>query len=242
MLPHDATRDTGNLLLDRLPDPDLDYLRPRLERVAVGLKDDLFPPDAAPGHVAFPVSGVYSLAIPAGDGRTADATDVGREGLIAVTSGFAAGFDPGVRVTVRVRGECLRLPADEFAAAVAERPAVARVIQRYVALCWRGGLQRIVCARLHPVESRLPFLILRTRDRVGADEFELTQLALAEMLGASRQTVTVVAGDLQRGGAITYRRGVVRVADRGRLEQASCPCYGIMRQLAAAAAANGQSR
>jgi Mn-dependent DtxR family transcriptional regulator len=45
------------------------------------------------------------------------------------------------------------------------------------------------------------------------------------MLGASRPTVTVVAGTLQKAGLITYHRGQVTVLDRKRLEAASCECY-----------------
>ncbi len=45
------------------------------------------------------------------------------------------------------------------------------------------------------------------------------------MLGATRPTVTVVAGTLQKTGLITYRRGRVAVLDRLGLEAASCECY-----------------
>jgi hypothetical protein len=45
------------------------------------------------------------------------------------------------------------------------------------------------------------------------------------MLGASRPTVTVVAGTLQKAGLITYHRGRVSILDRKKLEAASCECY-----------------
>ena len=49
------------------------------------------------------------------------------------------------------------------------------------------------------------------------------------MLGVRRQTVTVVAGALHNAGLIAYRRGVITVMDRPRLEEAACECYGTMR-------------
>lgn len=58
-----------------------------------------------------------------------------------------------------------------------------------------------------------------------SDDFPLTQEFAAMMLGATRQTVSVVAATLQKAGLITYRRGRVRVLDRARLEAASCECY-----------------
>jgi hypothetical protein len=41
--------------------------------------------------------------------------------------------------------------------------------------------------------------------------------------------VTEAAGSLQRDGLIRYRRGVVSIVDRERLEAAACECYTIVR-------------
>lgn len=58
-----------------------------------------------------------------------------------------------------------------------------------------------------------------------SDDFPLTQEFVAMMLGATRPTVTVVAGTLQKSGLIMYHRGHVTIVDRERLEAASCECY-----------------
>ncbi len=68
-----------------------------------------------------------------------------------------------------------------------------------------------------------------TQDRVGREEFVLTQEFLAEMLAVRRQTVTVFAGTLQTAGFITYRRGLMRIISREGLEAASCECYPITK-------------
>jgi hypothetical protein len=57
----------------------------------------------------------------------------------------------------------------------------------------------------------------------------LTHDFLGQTLGAPRTTVTLAAGLLQRAGMIDYSRGVVTVKNRAELEQASCECYGIVR-------------
>ena len=54
------------------------------------------------------------------------------------------------------------------------------------------------------------------------------------MLGASRHTVTIVAGTLQKAGLITYHRGLVTIVDRERLEAASCECYRATTDLLSA--------
>jgi Mn-dependent DtxR family transcriptional regulator len=64
-----------------------------------------------------------------------------------------------------------------------------------------------------------------THDRVGKDEFVLTQEFLAEMLGVRRQSLSIVAGTLQNAGLISYRRGNMRILNREGLEAACCECY-----------------
>ena len=69
-----------------------------------------------------------------------------------------------------------------------------------------------------------------THDRVEGDSFHLSHEFLGAMLGVRRQSVSVVAGALQRAGLITYRQAVVQVLDRKGLEAASCECYGLIRK------------
>ena len=51
------------------------------------------------------------------------------------------------------------------------------------------------------------------------------------LLGVRRQSVSVVAGTLQKAGFIAYRHGLIRVVDREGLEAASCECYGVTETL-----------
>jgi Mn-dependent DtxR family transcriptional regulator len=53
---------------------------------------------------------------------------------------------------------------------------------------------------------------------------------LATMLGVHRPTLTQTLGALDREGLIVEERGRIRIADRTRLEAASCECYQVLRQ------------
>jgi hypothetical protein len=64
---------------------------------------------------------------------------------------------------------------------------------------------------------------------VGADEFQLTQEFLADMLGVTLFSVSAAAGVLQTAGLIRCGRGRVVVLDREALEEASCECYVAAR-------------
>jgi len=69
-----------------------------------------------------------------------------------------------------------------------------------------------------------------THDRIGTDEFRLTQDFMSNMLGVRREGVNKVAGDLQKKKLIKYSRGHIEILDRPGLEKGSCTCYGIIRE------------
>src|SRR5206468_10308741 len=99
------------------------------------------------------------------------------------------------------------------------------LVQRYTQALINQIAQSTVCNHLHSVEQRMCRWLLMTHDRVGADEFPLTQESLAEMLAVRRPTVTAVAGILQKAGLISYHRGRMTILDRKGLEARSCQCY-----------------
>ena len=88
----------------------------------------------------------------------------------------------------------------------------------------------VACNALHDVKQRLSRWLLMTHDRVKDDALPLTQQHLAVMLAVQRTTVTAAASDLQREGAIVYRRGRITVLDRDLLKKRSCECYETIEQ------------
>ncbi|WP_395622194.1 Crp/Fnr family transcriptional regulator [Sphingomonas daechungensis] len=70
--------------------------------------------------------------------------------------------------------------------------------------------------------------LLTAQDRAG-DRIELTQEALAELLGVQRTTVNAVVGALQDQGLISARRGRVIVVDRAGLKRHACECYSAVK-------------
>jgi hypothetical protein len=43
--------------------------------------------------------------------------------------------------------------------------------------------------------------------------------------------LSLTAGQMQRGGAIQYRRGLITVVNRRELEKLSCECYLALRSM-----------
>jgi CRP-like cAMP-binding protein len=103
-------------------------------------------------------------------------------------------------------------------------------LQRYTQSMMVQLAQNVACNRIHTTEERASRWLLMTQDRVGREEFPLTHEFLAQMLGVRRATVSLTAGVLQSAGLIRYRRGVITIVDREGLLDASCECYGILRE------------
>jgi len=67
--------------------------------------------------------------------------------------------------------------------------------------------------------------------RAEDDRIDLTEADIAGMLGVRRATVSEVGTVLEGKDLIQRGRGWVRVLDRDGLEEASCGCYGLMREV-----------
>jgi CRP-like cAMP-binding protein len=130
----------------------------------------------------------------------------------------------------QVPGQCIRVPQEQFLAVLRAGGVLEALIRRFVAVSWQTANQTIACNLRHTVKERTARWLLSVHDRTTADEFVLTQEMLSGMVGASRQKITMVAGELQAAGYIKYQRGRVRVLDREGLEGASCECYRVYRR------------
>jgi CRP-like cAMP-binding protein len=120
---------------------------------------------------------------------------------------------------------CYTMAAESFNQEMDRRGAFYALLTRYGQALVGFIMQSTACNAVHSVEQRLSRWLLLAHDRVGKDDFPLTQEFAAMMLGTSRPTVTVVAGTLQKSGLIKYHRGHVTIVDRENLEAASCECY-----------------
>jgi DNA-binding FadR family transcriptional regulator len=88
--------------------------------------------------------------------------------------------------------------------------------------------QTAACNAVHSIQPRICKWLLRMHDLAGPDLL-LTQEFLAQMMGVRRTSVTDVAGDLQKAGMITYRRGHIHIVDLEQVRAWACECDGDIR-------------
>jgi CRP-like cAMP-binding protein len=204
-------------------------LLPRMEKLSLTMRQVLYEPDARIEHVYFPLSGVLSLVIALKAGDSVEVGTVGNEGMVGTPAFLGADRSPN-RVLSQVAGQSLRMRLEHFRQSLDEHPKFADIVKRYTQSLFNQVSQTTACNHVHSVHARMCRWLLMTHDRVGADEFHLTQDLLAQMLGVRRPSVTVAAGHLQRQGLIRYQRGRIHIADRAGLEAGACECYEIVRE------------
>lgn len=203
-------------------------LLPRMEKMSLSVRQILYEADEPIAHAWFPLSGIVSLVITLKDGRTVEVATIGNEGLAGTP--LLLGAQRGrLKAVCQVAGQALRMRADHFRRSLEEHPDFLEFGRRYAQGLFDQVAQTTACNHVHSVQQRMCRWLLTTHDRMGADEFRLTQEFLAQMLGVRRPSVTVAAGQLQKAGLIRYQRGCIRITDRAGLEAGACECYDTLR-------------
>ena len=218
----------ANRLLAALPKKDYQGLLRHLEETPLVFEKVLYQPDALMSDVYFPNSGIVSLLAGVKDRATLEVGMVGNEGMVGL--GVFLGVDASMnRAVVQGVGSAMKMKATSLRKECKDGGNFSRLLQRYSHSVLAQVTQSAVCNQFHSIDARLARWLLMTHDRMGNDEFQLTQEFLSHMLGVRREGVSIAAGDLQKRKLIRYTRGHLKVLDRPGLEATSCGCYEIIR-------------
>ena len=221
-----AVRRYKNRLLASLPERELARLTPHLSPLRLEQEQTLA--DGKLSHAYFLEEGIALAVVTMEDGHTVEVGVIGFDGVVGLPILFGTGSGPG-RTFIQMAGFGYRIRAQILKQEFEQQGELRRVLQRYMQAFLSQSAQTAACNRLHDIEERLARWLLTCRDRTEGDELRLTHNFLGQMLGAPRSTVTLATGLLQRAGLIDYSRGVVIIKKRAELENATCECYGTVR-------------
>lgn len=222
------SRATDNHLLAGVDPEELSRLLAGAAVVEQGFRSVLFKRGDAVRYVYFPISGLYSLLAPTANTDTVEVGTVGREGFVGIE--LHLGVEKAYCTAIaQVPGETIRVDADIFQREVKRCETVTSVLGRYIHALYVQTVQWVACNRLHSLDERFARWLLSSADTLGSDSLPLTHDFLAKMLGVRRPSVTLAAGALQRAGLIESSRGMIRIVNRGGLENISCDCYRLVR-------------
>jgi CRP-like cAMP-binding protein len=218
-----------NHLLAALPEADYEPLAEHLELIPLPLGKMLYEPGIQMQHAYFPTTAIVSLHYVMASGASAESAGVGNEGLVGVSL-FLGGDTTSSSAIVQTAGHAYRLERRLLRQAFARGGLLQRFLLRYTQALFTQMAQTAACNRHHSIEQQLCRWLLLTHDRVSERELVITQELIAGMLGVRREGVTEAAGNLQRAGCISYRRGHIAVLDRSGLEARACECYETVKK------------
>ncbi|MDP2694988.1 MAG: Crp/Fnr family transcriptional regulator [Gallionella sp.] len=218
-----------NHLFAALPAEVFERLSSHLELIPMPLGQVIYESGGQLQHVYFPTTAIVSLHYVTENGASAEIAGVGNEGVLGISL-FMGGDTTPTLSTVYTGGYGYRLKARLIMEEFNRAGPLMRLILRYTQALMTQISQAVVCNRHHSVEQQLCRWLLSTLDRLPSNELTITQELIASMLGVRREGITEAAGNLQRAGLISYRRGHITVLKRAGLESRACECYNVVKK------------
>jgi len=211
-----------------LPKKEYELLLPRLKTVSLTLGEELYQPGDEIKYVYFPNDSIISLISQLSDTEWLEVGMVGNEGVAGLSVFMGVGSST-TRALVQGSGTAMRMNSAAVRIEANRLGSLHRLLHRYSHSLLNQVSQSSTCNRFHLVNARLARWLLMTNDRLGVEEFPLTQEFLSSMLGVRREGVSRAAGALQAAKLIRYSRGLITVLDRRGLEAKSCGCYALIK-------------
>lgn len=220
---------TGNRLLSTFAADARGFMEPYGTIVELEAGDTVLTRGAHVEESLFPFgSTMISMVVELSHGRSIEVASIGREGAVGgiVSCGHAPAFSHG---RVQVGGPALKLPLDKLEEAKGRSSFINHIFCRFSDYLLAQVMQSVACNAFHSIPARAARWLLTAQDRAG-DRIELTQEALAGLLGVQRTTVNAVIRELQDEGLIATGRGMVHVVNRAGLTRRACECYQIVER------------
>src|SRR5215813_11478832 len=224
----DQLRHRENRLLATLSGETLALLEPEIKETSVAQGVVFLEPGDSIDRIYFPQSGMISLLIVSREGDMVEVSTVGREGALGLHRGLG-GRRSFTRATVQIPGRFSTIAAHAFERISLNSASLRDMITRYTEVLLEEALQLAACNAIHDASSRLCRWLLQCTDHVNSAQLPLTQEFLAQMLGVRRTTVTLLAQELQKRGAVKYSRGKMTILNRKLLEDGACECYQVIQ-------------
>ena len=225
----DQLRHRENRLLATLSGETLALLEPEIKETSVAQGVVFLEPGDSIDRIYFPQRGMISLLIVGRDGEMVEVSTVGREGALGLHRGLGGRLSV-TRATVQIPGRFSTIPAHAFERISVNSASLQEMITRYTEVLLAEAQQLAACNAIHDASSRLCRWLLQCADHINSLQLPLTQEFLAQMLGVRRTTVTLLAQEIQKRGAVKYSRGKMTILNRRMLEDGACECYEVMQR------------
>lgn len=226
--PNNTPRPQENQILAFLSPQEYEFCRSHLQSVELPQGQVIYEANAPIEYVYFIDQGMVSVVSIMHNGDSIEVATIGNEGMAGLSVILGVQAMP-YRHMVQVPGKARRMSVSALSNEMKQDRRLRPLLFRYHAAFVTQVMQGMACNGLHSIGQRCCRWLLTTQDRLGSHELEITHEFLAQMLGVRRATVTEVLRPLQDDGLIQARRGRLTILDPKRLADASCECYGVIR-------------
>ena len=216
-----------NNILAALDKSEYDRIFPDLELVEMPLGWTLSEAGDHVQFIHFPISGIVSLIYELEDGSSSEIAIVGNEGMIGISI-YMGGESMPSSTEVQCAGYAYRLSRKILKREFALGGQLQKIALLYTQALIAQTSQTAVCNQHHTIDQQLCRWLLMSVDRLHENKVLITQELIAKLLGVRRESVTDVAGKLQKDGMIAYTRGRITILDRPKLEKRVCECYAAV--------------
>lgn len=204
-------------------------LRPKLERVTLKVGEIVYQADQRIEYVYFPEDAVVAMIDTMHDGGTVEVGIVGHEGMVGINIFLGCLTTPD-KAVVQLPGGALRMKVLDLRKELRFGSPLQRLLLRYTQALLAVISQSVACSQHHGVAQRLARWLLTMHGYAESGEFEMSQHAMSQVLGARRAGISEAAARLQADGLIAYKRGRIRVLDPRGLRRQSCECHRFIEQ------------
>jgi len=235
-------RQSQNDVLAALAEATFERLRPHLRPITLAAGQMLGQAGMPPAQVIFPHSGIIAKVLTLSGGESIEVAMIGRDGLFGAW-GALHNLAPPTSAVVRFPGTGAAIDAAHFRGLYEDSAELRAALMRRQRIDIVMAEQTAACNAAHAITARLCRRLLTMRDLAGSDDLPLTQETLAQMLGVRRNSISLVAIELQRTGLVRYSRGRIRILQPDGLIRLSCECYQVdLAQRRAAVAVDDDPR
>ena len=182
--------------------PNWPQLTPHLHIEQAELRHSAYEPGKPIADIYFPLTSVFSLVAMAEEKIALEVATIGYEGIVGLPVYLGAATSPQAAFC-QIPAATARIAVADFRRALSRDGGLHALLNRFAQATMVQIAQNVVCNSTHSTEPRMARWLVTTHDRVGSDEFPLTQDFLAQMLGVHRPTVSETAQRIQAERAVS---------------------------------------
>lgn len=218
-----------NQLIAAMPQQTRERFAPHMRTVQLKKGQVLHRPGETIETVYFPLTCLITVTVTMSEGRTCEAGVVGSREMVGINAFMGERETTQTQYAAQVPGQAVRLPAEVLVGEWKRSEQLRNLLLKYTQAFIGQLSQNVACNRIHDAHQRLARWILESRERIQADDLQLTHEFLAEMLGVRRSTVSELAAPFRDTGAIDWGRSSLQIVDAEKLKELACECYAVMR-------------